>query len=147
MLWECFPQPKGGLMQTPFKSSFDLSNVSPEVKSYIYQTILEFEPFTTPETVVAVVAKDPLKLISQLDANGDELDRKELKKMHRISISLVEDGTKIEEEGLAEDIYDAIKMAKDKLIAVLSELQDSAISSQDRTVQINTILEHSGTIH
>jgi ribosome-associated translation inhibitor RaiA len=134
-------------METPFKSSFDLSNVSPEVKSYIYQTILEFEPFTTPETVVAVVAKDPLKLISQLDADGEDFDRTELKRMYRISISLVEDGTKIEEEGLAEDIYDAIKMAKDKLIAVLSEIQDSAISSQDRTVQINTILEHSGTIH
>ncbi len=134
-------------METPFKSSFDLSNVSSEVKSYIYQTILEFEHFTTPETVVAVVAKDPLKLVSQLDAAGEDYDRKELKKMHRISISLVEDGTKIEEEGLALDIYDAIKMAKDKLITILTEMQDSAISNQDRTMQINTILEHSGTIH
>jgi hypothetical protein len=134
-------------METPFKSSFDLSNVSPEVKSYIYQTILEFEPFTTPETVVAVVAKDPLKLISQLEADEQDCDRTELKKMYRISISLVEEGTKIEEEGLAEDIYDAIKIAKDKLIAVLGEIQDSVISSQDRTVQINTILQHSGTIH
>ncbi len=134
-------------MQTPFKSNFELGQVSPEVKSYIYQTILEFEHFTTAETVVAVVAKDPLKLIAQTNSLGQDLEETELKKMHRISISLVEDGTKIEEEGLAEDIYDAIKMAKDKLIHVLSEIQDSAISTQDRVVQINTILEHSGTIH
>lgn len=134
-------------METPFKSSFDLNNVTPEVKSYIYQTILEFEPYTTPETVVAVVAKDPLKLISQLEADGQDCDRTELKRMYRISISLMEDGAKIEEEGLAEDIYDAIKMAKEKLIAVLSEIQDNVVSSQDRTVQINSILQHSGTIH
>lgn len=134
-------------METPFKSSFDLSNVSPEVKSYIYQTILEFEPYTTSETVVAVVAKDPLKLISQLEADGQDYDRVELKKMYRISISLTEDGAKIEEEGLAEDIYDAIKIAKEKLVSVLSEIQDSVISNQDRTMQINTILQQSGTIH
>jgi ribosome-associated translation inhibitor RaiA len=141
------PEAKGGRMETPFKSSFDLSNVSPEVKSYIYQTILEFEPYTTAETVVAVVAKDPLKLISQLEADGQDCDRTELKRMYRISISLMEDGAKIEEEGLAEDIYDAIKIAKDKLVAVLSEIQDSVVSSQDRTVQINSLLQHSGTIH
>ncbi len=134
-------------METPFKSSFDLSNVSPDVKSYIYQTILEFEPYTTPETVVAVVAKDPLKLITQLEADGQDYDRVELKSMYRISISLVEDGTKIEEEGLAENIYDAIKIAKDKLVAVLSEIQDSVVSNQDRTVQINSILQHTSTIH
>lgn len=134
-------------METPFKSSFDLSNVSPEVKSFIYQTILEFEPYTTPETVVAVVAKDPLKLISQLEADGQDYDRTELRQMYRISISLMEDGAKIEEEGLAEDIFEAIKMAKEKLIKVLSEIQDSVVSNQDRTQQINSILQHSGTIH
>ncbi len=134
-------------METPFKSSFDLSNVTPEVKSYIYQTILEFEPYTTPETVVAVVAKDPLKLISQLEADEQHCDRTELKKMYRISISLMEEGAKIEEEGLAEDIYEAIRIAKEKLVAVLNEIQDNVVSSQDRTIQINSILQHSGTIH
>jgi ribosome-associated translation inhibitor RaiA len=134
-------------METPFKSNFDLSHVSPEVKSYIYQTIMEFEPYTTPETIVAVIAKDPLKLISQLEAEGTDYDRVELKKMYRISISLSEEGAKIEEEGLAENIYDAIRIAKDKLVKVLSEIQDNVISNQDRTIQINGILQHTGTVH
>ena len=132
--------------KTPFKSELDLDNVSPEIKSYIYQVLMEFEPFTTPDTVVAVVAKDPLKLISSLEANGIDYDRTELKKMFRISISLTEDGTKLEEEALHEDIYSAIRLAKDKMVQVLNEIQDSVISNQDRTVQINTALG-SGSVH
>ena len=132
--------------KTPFKSELDLDNVSPEIKSYIYQVLMEFEPFTTPETVVAVVAKDPLKLISSLEANGVDYDRTELKKMYRISISLTEEGTKLEEEALHEDIYSAIRLAKDKMVQVLNEIQDSVISNQDRTVQINTALG-SGSVH
>lgn len=133
-------------MKTPLQSKLELDDVSPEIKSYIYQTISEFEPFTTPATLVAVISRDPLKLISQLEANGVEYDRTELKKMYRISISLSEDGAKLEEEGLNEDIYQAIKIAKDKLLKVLTEMQDSAISSQDRTIQINDALA-SGTVH
>ena len=133
-------------MKTPLQSNLDLDNISPEVKSYIYQAISEFEPFTTPETLIAVIAKDPLKLITQLEADSVDYDRTELKKMYRISISLSEDGAKLEEEGLHEDIYKAIKIAKDKLLKVLSEMQDSAISTQDRAMQINEALSN-GTVH
>ena len=135
-----------GQPKTPFKSELELKNLGSEVKSYVYQTILEFEPFTTPETIVSVTAKDPLKLISQLEANGIDYDRTELKKMNRICISLSEDGAKIEEEALHEDIFTAIRQAKDKLVVILSEMQDQAITNQDRTAQINTALSN-GTVH
>lgn len=52
--------------------------------------------------------------------------------MHRISISLTEDGAKIEEEALHEDIFTAIRQAKDKLLVILAEMQDQAITNQDR---------------
>lgn len=133
-------------MQTPYKPTIQLENVGPEIKSYIYQVLMEFEPFTTPTTTVAVVAKDPLKLITRLEADGVDYDRTELKKMYRISISLIEDGTKIEEEGLHEDIYEAIKIAKDKLVKVLIEIQDNVITAQDRTMQINSVRQ-AGTLH
>lgn len=131
-------------METPFKSAHNLETVDPEVKSYIYQTILEFEPYCTPNTQVAVIAKDPLKLISRFEAEGNEYDRSDLKKMHRISITLSEDGTKLEEEGLHESIFEALKIAKDKLVKVLSEIQDSVISNQDRAVQINSARQNTG---
>ena len=117
-----------------------------DVKSYIYQTIAEFEPFTTAETEITVIAKDPLKLISQLEADGVDYDRTELKKLHRICITLTEEGAKLEEEGIHQDVYEAIKIAKDKLVKVLIEIQDSVISNQDRAVQINEALQN-GTLH
>jgi ribosomal subunit interface protein len=121
-----------------FKTRVDLKSVSPELKSYIYQTIMEFEQFTTPDTIVAVVAKNPLKLYSRLEENGQPVDKHSLKKMFRISITLSEDGTKIEDEALHEDIYEAIRLAKDKLVKKLCEIQDQIISSQERKIQIDT---------
>ena len=112
-------------------ANLDLESISPELKSYIYQIIAEFEPFSTPETVITVIAKEPLK--------------KEKNKF-RISISLVEDGTKLEDEGLDEDIYIAIKLAKDKLIKRLCEIQDQMISSQERKVQIDSAASN-GQVH
>ncbi len=138
---------KGGLMDSPFKSHFDIENLSSEVKSYIYQTIQEFEPFTTPNTLVTVVARDPLKLIPTLEAEGKEFNTKELRAKYRIAISLSEDGSKIEEEAVADSLIEAIHLAKEKLMKTLSEIQDSAISNQDRTIQINSILQQTGTIH
>lgn len=116
----------------------NLENVSPEVKSYIYQVISELEPFTTPETTVAVIARDPLKLITRFEADGVEFDHTKLRTMYRIAISLSEDGGKIEEEGLHEDLYAAIRIAKEKLLKSLSEIQDQVISNTERKIQIDT---------
>jgi hypothetical protein len=137
---------EGGLMETPLSSQLDIQNVDPEVKSYIYQAISEFEPYCTPNTQVAVIAKDPLKLISHFEATGEEYDRTDLRKMYRISIALTEEGTKLEEEGLNENIYEAIREAKEKLLKVLVEIQDNIISNQDRAIQINSVRE-SGNVH
>lgn len=136
----------GGLMETPLNSRLDMQNVDPEVKSFIYQVISEFEPYCTPNTQVSVISKDPLKLISHFEANGDEYDRTDLRKMHRISITLAEEGTQLEEEGLDENIFEAIRIAKDKLLKVLMEIQDNVISNQDRAMQIN-IARESGSVH
>lgn len=138
---------EGGPMETPFKSQFDIENLSAETKSYIYQTIQEFEPFTTPNTLVSVTAKDPLKLIPTLEAEGKAFDTKALKTKYRIAISLSEDGSKVEEEAVADSLIEAIHFAKEKLMKVLSEIQDNAISSQDRTIQINSVLQQTGTVH
>ena len=54
-------------MKKAFNPEVLMQNLGPEVKSFIYQTILDFEPFSTPETVISVVAKNPLELLSQVD--------------------------------------------------------------------------------
>jgi ribosome-associated translation inhibitor RaiA len=59
----------------------------------------------------------------------------------RISISLNEDGTVIEEEGSAKDIYSALREAKDKLIKHLSDIQDTVVSPSERASQIQWALD------
>lgn len=114
----------------------------PEVKSFIYQQIMEFEPYVTPQTVVAVLARDPRKLAIQLETEGRPVPPAELKKMYRIAIVLKEGDTKIQEEALHSDVYTAISMAKDKLILRLAEIQDQVITNQERVSQINSALQN-----
>lgn len=125
-------------MSSNLKSEVNVSDVDPEVKSYIYQSIAEFEPYTTPDTTVAVIARDPLRLISRYEADGIEYDHTQLKKMFRIAITLIEDGSKLEEEAVHEDIYVAIRLAKEKLLKVLIDIQDQVVTNQERKIQIDT---------
>lgn len=133
-------------METPFKPTIDLQNLDSDVKSYIFQSLLAFEPFTTPNTIVAVVAKDPEKLIARYEDEGLSFDKEALKRSYRISISLAEGDTVIEEEAVSEDIYAAIREAKDKLVHVLTQIQDDVISNSDRHQQITQAL-NPGNLH
>lgn len=147
-------------MDTPLKREIQIENLGPEVTSYIYQIILEFEPFTTPDTMVSVVAKNPLELIkfsapiddsddtTVLHADHGALPAKaELKKMFRIAISLTEEGQTIQAEGLHANIYEAITAAKNKLLKTLNEIQNDVISNQDRHAQIKHALAAGGNLH
>lgn len=127
-------------METLLNPTIRLLETDPEVKSYIYQQLCEFEPYVTPETVVAVIARDPRKMAIQLETEGRFMEPQELRKMYRIAIVLKEGETTIQEEALHEDVFQAIKLAKEKLIAKLSAIQDQVISNQERTAQINTVL-------
>lgn len=136
-------------MEKPLQPSHqvDLDNVGPEIKSYIYQSLTEFEPYTTPSTVVSVIAKNPLRLLKGGDT--DHLpEREKLKTMYRISISLAEEGTKVEAEGLNEDIYAAIKQAKDAVLKQLEEMYDKVVSAKERQMQISSAINNgSSNVH
>lgn len=115
---------------------------NPEVKSYIYQQITEFEPFVTPQTIVAVLARDPKKLAIQYETEGKDFDKKTLRQLHRIAIVLKENDASVEAEGVHQDIFQAIKMAKEELLKKLLAIQDSVVSQQDRLMEINHFLQH-----
>jgi len=115
---------------------------NPEVKSFIYQQISEFEPFVTPQTIIAVLARDPKKLALQYETDGKDFDKKSLKQLYRIAIVLKENDASVEAEGVHKDIFEAIKMAKDELMKKLLAIQDSVVSQQDRLMEINHFLQH-----
>lgn len=129
-------------MDTLPNPSIHLLETDPEVKSYVYQQIMEFEPYVTPQTVVAVLARDPKKLAIQLETEGRSMPAAELKKMFRIAIVLKEGDSQLQEEALHADVFTAIRMAKEKLLEKLSAIQDQVISNQERTQQINSALSN-----
>ncbi|MBN8537426.1 MAG: hypothetical protein J0M15_10270 [Deltaproteobacteria bacterium] len=104
-----------------------------DVKSFIYQQIAEFQPFVTPTTVAAVVAKDPFKL-SHIELNHANL--------HRISIHLRDNDSQIHEEAVHENIFEAIRLAKVKLLGRLVEIQDKVISKEDRIEELHLALQN-----
>jgi ribosome-associated translation inhibitor RaiA len=115
---------------------------NPEVKSFVYQQLVDLEPYVTAQTTVAVVARDPRKLALQYETEGRDFNAEDLKKLHRISITLSESDTKIEAEGVAEDLFEAIKLAKTNLLRELVAIHDSVVSSQDRLIEINHYLQN-----
>lgn len=122
-------------MKQAFEPQMDLENIGPEVKSYIYQVLSEFEPFTTAETTVAVIAKDPMALMKREGAENLP-PKSDLARMYRISITLHEDGSKLEAEGLDANIFTALRKAKDALLVTLIEIQDKVVDSKERNLQI-----------
>jgi hypothetical protein len=108
----------------------------PEVKSFIYQMINEFSGYVTPTTIAAVVSKDPS--LSHDDDLGEhkKLNKKQLAAMLRIAVTLSDQGTQITEEGLAENVFDALKIAKDKMVKRLDLLHNEITSKHERFVQL-----------
>lgn len=128
-------------MTTLLNPTIELIEHNPEVKSFIFQQIVDFEPFVTPQTVVTVVARDPNDLSLQYETEAKDFDPEKLKNLYRIAIVLTESDTTMEAEGVHEDIYEAIKLAKDNLLKELIAIQDSVISQQDRIIEINHYLQ------
>ncbi len=122
--------------------SLEMLEADSDVKAYVNQQLAEFEPFVTEETVVSVVSRDPKKLALQIETDGIDLGTKKLKDMFRIAIILQEEDGKLEGEGFHEDIYQAIRIAKENLMAKLAEIHDSIVSPSDRIEQINLALSN-----
>ncbi len=119
-----------------------------DVKAFIYQQFVDFEPFVTPETFLTVELKDPMKLLPAVEAGVYKgIDKKNLKNMVRISISLVENGAKLEAEGLSDNIYQAITKAKESALSKLIKIQDKVITAEERAAEVNVLRKSGDGIH
>ncbi len=117
------------------KTTPELIETSLEVKSFIHQQILDFSPFITPETLVVVIARDPKYLDPEDDQEPSEKNSFVISN-YRIAIVLKEDESSIEAEASHDDIFEAIKSAKELLILKLLEIQSEMETSQERLVAI-----------
>lgn len=122
--------------KSPISRTESMIQNDSEIKSFIYQQIAEFHQYVTPTTVASVVARDPMKLNIDFELSGDYKSSEELSRLHRIAIYLRDDDTQIHEEAYHENIYEAIRLAKEKLLAKLVSIQDQVISKQDRISEL-----------
>ena len=60
---------------------------------------------------------------------------------------MTEQDQKIEAEAIHENIYDAIRLAKEHLVETLTKIQDDVISNQDRHMQIRHAMASGGEVH
>lgn len=129
------------LKNTPvMNTTSELLETDPVLKSHIYQQLAELNAFITPETMVYVLARDPDE--KREDSIDDE-EITELKKYkNRIAIILQEGEGNIEAEAYHDDIYEAIKMAKEALIQQFLEIQEQVESPQDRLRAIKEASEN-----
>ena len=108
---------------------------SKEIKSYINQQILDFDPFITPSTLILVIARDPQLPDADLGIDS-EISEKSKPANHRIVIILKEDESSIEAEAFHDNIFEAIKLAKEKLVIELLAIQNEVENSQERLMAI-----------
>ena len=100
-----------------------------EIKSFIHHQIHDFEPFITPETTILVIARDPL--LKESETEEDTVTTHPIA-AHRIVIILKEDDSSIEAEAFHDDIFEAIKQAKENLVVQLLAIQNEVENSQER---------------
>lgn len=123
------------------KTTVDALDTDPEVKSFIHQQILEFNQFVTPDTMVIVLERDPSLTYIDDDDDDEEVPMDELYK-HRIAIVLKDGESSIEAEAFSNDVFEAIKAAKDSLIVRLIEIQGEMENPQDRLTAIKEAREN-----
>lgn len=128
--------------QTGAERTEQLIQNDPDLKSFVYQQIAEFQPYVTPTTIAAVIAKDPQKLAMEFELKGQGRSASQLSLLHRVSIRLKDGDSVIQEEAHHENIYEAIRLAKEKLLNRLDEIHDKVVSKKDRIDEINQALQN-----
>ena len=116
------------------KNTLKLLESDPEVTSFIYQQILDFNPFVTPETLVMVIARDPQVPVATEDGEYEAIIDHNYR--YRIAVVLKDADTSIEAEAFDNNIFEAIRLAKENLLGRLIEIQNEIENPKDRMLAI-----------
>lgn len=106
----------------------------PELKAYIYQNLVDLQPYLAPESQVAV-------LIGQDSGEDGDLPR------HALTLVATLGGYRLEAKGQDEDIYAAFMMAKRKMLSQLEDWHTTSSDSSARDNEIQALIEGRHLIH
>ncbi len=106
-----------------------------EFKAYIYQQLVDLQPFLEPESQISVLVQ-----LEQDEASENGMT---------IILSLVATigDYKLEAEGRHGDMYEAFSLAKQAMVHELEEYYNAAVDATERDAEIQTLLAGGYTIH
>lgn len=124
---------KESALNRPTADGFSVEN-DPELKAYIYQQLVDLQPFLTPESQVAVLV-------------GHEESEDGAREEHALTLVATLGEYRLEATAQSEDIYEAFMSAKSKMLLQLEELYASSVDTTDRDNEIQAVIEGRYLIH
>ena len=112
--------------------------MDPELKAYIYQHLMDIQPYLVANAQVAVLVQR-----GAIDDSRSETGAEDY--VVRLSATLGEG--RMEADGQDEDIYEAFNKAKKSMIHELSEIQNSMMDPAEREVEVRAALNGTYTLH
>ncbi len=106
----------------------------PELKAYIYQHLVDLEPYLAPESQVAVLVGQ------ETSEDGDTQE-------HALTLVATLGDYRIEAEGQDVDIYKAFIAAKQKMLSQLEDWYATSMDHNERDNEIQAVIEGRYLIH
>lgn len=133
--------------------AIDVEN-DPEFKAHVYQQLVELQPFLSPESQVAVVVKVGSETEEDFTDTDDEStsiapdeDQHEVDEDFALTLVATLGEYRLEAEGRNADLYEALGIAKRKMLQQLDEVYSSAIDSDERGTEIDALMRGELTLH
>ena len=123
---------------TAVKSNGTSHEMDPELKAYIYQHLMDIQPYLLANAQVAVLVQRAEDELSQ--SENDEPD-------HVVTLVATLNEGRMEAEGQDADIYEAFNKAKEAMIHQLAEIQNSMMDPAEREVEVRAALNGTYTLH
>lgn len=123
---------------TVVKSNGSSHEMDPELKAYIYQHLMDIQPYLLANAQVAV-------LVQRAEADDSHSEDEETDFLVTLVATLNEG--RMEAEGQHGDIYEAFNKAKETMIHQLAEIQNSMMDPAEREVEVRAALNGTYTLH
>lgn len=113
-----------------------------EFKAHVYQQLVDLQPFLAPDSQVAVIVN-----IGQDDEEDEDSESLDNEKKYALTLIATLGDYRLEAQGRNSDLYEALGIAKRKMMQQLDEVFNSVIDSNERNSEIDDLMQGKLTIH
>lgn len=120
-----------------------------ELKAYIYQQLVELQPYLVTDSQMAVSVQ---QVVSKNGGNVAKFDPDDTHDSpqpgdYLVKLTTTVDDGKLIAEGHGGNVYEAFGEAKTAMVSQLSQLQNAVIDQNDRDEEVDSYLDGSRTLH